>query len=190
MLRLIENRAASGKSTQLTYQGKDVDKKKLRRLAKAQTRKTMGLVKIESIDRPGPVIHFAKRMSESISYSIEAIKYADALLSFIDWNMPYGALRASHARAVDHFSPEALVASASTPSDVVAVTPANTATLTPSADSPFSVSKALDVMRAVERAYLFVEGKHDELIGLMHKQERMYVSLLYYVRKFMTDLAI
>jgi hypothetical protein len=51
-----------GKGTLLVYKGKDVDKKKLRRLAKDQTRRSLGLVKVESVDHPAPVVNFARRM--------------------------------------------------------------------------------------------------------------------------------
>jgi hypothetical protein len=88
--------------------------------------------------------------------------------------MPNGALRSAHANATDHFSPLALAAS--TPSDVLVTTPAVNNALSPPADSPSGLSKALKNKTALERAHLFVEGKHDELIRSMTKQERVYVQ--------------
>src|SRR6266536_3439698 len=102
--------------------------------------------------------------------------FSDNSLSFMKWNMPYGALRCSHARAIDHFSPSDPEASASTPSDVLVTTPAANTALSLAADSPSGLSKALKTQHAVERAHLFVQGKHDELIKSMNKQERVYVQ--------------
>lgn len=94
-------------------------------------------------------------------------------LSFMNWNMPYGALRSSHARAIDHFSPSDPLALASTPSDVFVATPAANTALSPAAGSPSGLSKALKDKNAVERAHLFIQGKHEELIRSMNKQERV-----------------
>jgi hypothetical protein len=94
--------------------------------------------------------------------------------SFMNWNMPYGALRSSRARAIDHFSPASPVPTLTPPSDVFVATPAAVSALSPPADSPSGLSKALQARRAVERAQLFVQGKHEELIKSMNKKEQLY----------------
>jgi hypothetical protein len=99
------------------------------------------------------------------------------LFSFRSWNMPYGAWRSAPTRATDQFSPAGPAVSVSPPSDVVVTTPASAGAFSPAADSPSGLSKAIQQMNAIQRALLFVEGKHDELVKLMNKQQRMYVSI-------------
>ena len=92
------------------------------------------------------------------------------------WNMPYGALKRSNFTALDHVSPRAVAASPA--SDLVATTPAAYGVLSPPAESPSGLSQALRNKTVLERAYLFMEDKHDELIRSMEPQERVFVPHL------------
>ena len=62
ILQVIDKRIALGKRSVVTHQGQEVDRRKLRRLAKTETSKSLGLVKSESDTRSGPVIHFPSGM--------------------------------------------------------------------------------------------------------------------------------
>src|SRR5438046_2168218 len=95
------------------------------------------------------------------------------LISFLNWNMPYGALGSSRSRDTDHPSP--LGHSVSTPSAIsdvsMATPPANVVSSPHNAPSPLST--ALKRKTAIDRAHLFVQGKHDDLVRSMDKAERM-----------------
>lgn len=80
------------------------------------------------------------------------------LARFMNWNMPYGAMRSSAARAVDHVSPL---------SDIVVTTPPSPN----GAPSPMAV--AVKEMTAIDRARLFVQGRHMELLKSMEKPQRV-----------------
>ena len=87
--------------------------------------------------------------------------------------MPYGAMKRSKAGSMDHFSPLGV---ASTPSDVLVTTPSTNAA-SPHAVSPpthvsSSLSADLKIKRAVDRAHLFVAGRHEDLIRSMDQEER------------------
>ena len=78
----------------------------------------------------------------------------------MNWNMPYGLIRSSAPRAVDHVSPL---------SDISITTP-------PSAGGPPTpTAVAVNAMKPIERAWLFVEGRHSELLRSMDKQQRVSV---------------
>ncbi|ERF73030.1 hypothetical protein EPUS_07124 [Endocarpon pusillum Z07020] len=96
--------------------------------------------------------------------------------------MPYGALRSSHARAIDYSSPSGPAVSASPPSDVLVKTPGADTAFRPAADSPSDsrLSKALKVRHAVERARHFVQGRHHELVKSMNKLERVIMTTWLY----------
>ncbi|KAI9807444.1 MAG: hypothetical protein M1833_000189 [Piccolia ochrophora] len=161
MLQIVDKRAASGKATTLSYKGKEVDRSKLRRLAKNQTRTSLVMVKAQFAGRPSPTVHFGSRI-------------------FMDWNMPYVALRLSHARATDHFSPAGTTTYSSPASDVFVTTPMAHNAISPAAESPSGLSQALRTRHTVERTRLFVEGKHVDLIRSMNKQERVAMSTWLY----------
>ena len=74
----------------------------------------------------------------------------------MNWNMPYGAMRPPAARAADHPSPL---------SDVVVTTPPSQH----GAPSPMAV--AVREMSAVERARLFIQGRHMDLLESMDKSQ-------------------
>ena len=78
----------------------------------------------------------------------------------MNWNMPYGAMRSSAARAVDHISPL---------SDIVVTTPQSPR----GAASPMTV--ALREMTAIERTRLFVQGRQMDLLQSLEDPQRMSV---------------
>jgi hypothetical protein len=83
--------------------------------------------------------------------------------------MPYGAMRRSGRMAFGGPSPPVILAS--TPSDVSVATPSSVNAPSPhTAPSPTSV--ALRRKTAVDRAHLFVQGKHSELLMSMNRLER------------------
>ena len=80
----------------------------------------------------------------------------------MNWNMPYGLIRSSAPSAVDHVSPL---------SDISVTTP-------PSAGgAPSPTAVAINAMKPIERAWLFVEGRHHELLKSMDKQQRVSVRI-------------
>ncbi|KAH0545456.1 hypothetical protein FGG08_000457 [Glutinoglossum americanum] len=135
----------------------EVDPKKIRRHAKEAARKVVALGAGGTGSRPGglfdPALPFGNRI-------------------FLNWNMPHGALGSSRSKDTDHPSP--LGQFVSTPgaiSDVsVSTPPANAAS--PPYNAPSPLSTALRRKTAVDRARLFVQGKHDDLIRSMDKTER------------------
>jgi len=100
----------------------------------------------------------------------------------MNWNMPFINLRASRAGAYDHVSPFGLAAS--TPSDVMVKTPVsvNAGPSPGSASSPRAAASpqnapspmAIAVRENVklERAHLFVHGRHMELLQGMSREEK------------------
>lgn len=93
------------------------------------------------------------------------------MLRFMNWNMPYGALRLSTAKAIDHRSP--FGGAASTPSDVMVATPSSIGGVPSPTNAPSPMSVALTAKAANDRARLFVEGRHDDLLRSMEKQDRV-----------------
>jgi len=83
--------------------------------------------------------------------------------------MPYGAMRTSGRPAPGVSSPAAMAAS--TPSDVIAATPSSGSAPSPH-DAPSPMAMALRDKLAVDRAKLFVQGKHRELLNSMNGVER------------------
>src|SRR5271169_2824275 len=88
---------------------------------------------------------------------------------FLMWTIPYGAMRMSKSRRIDMFSPAAgpLI---STPSDVLVTTPSSSHASPRNASS--SMSAALKKGLAVDRAHLFVQGRHSDLVRSMDGEER------------------
>ena len=80
----------------------------------------------------------------------------------MNWNMPYGLMRYSAPSAADHFSPL---------SDISVTTP-------PSAGgAPSPTAVAINAMKPIDRARLFVEGRHNELLRSMDRQQRVSVRI-------------
>jgi hypothetical protein len=85
--------------------------------------------------------------------------------------MPYGALRAAHLGLIAHVSPMSVV---HTQSDVNAYSPAATSALSTLPESPSGLSRALRHKESLERAWMLVEGRHEELLQSLSKREQMY----------------
>lgn len=74
----------------------------------------------------------------------------------MNWNMPYGAIRSSASRVADYASPL---------SDIVVTTPSSPH----AAPSPTTV--AVRAMMPIDRARLFVEGRHNDLLKSMENKQ-------------------
>ena len=86
--------------------------------------------------------------------------------------MPHGVMDAYGWRPLDHVSPFAPI---STPSDVMIQTPpADNAASPANAPSPLSV--ALRKKTLTDRAYMFLDGRHDDLLRSLSKDERRLVE--------------
>lgn len=84
--------------------------------------------------------------------------------SLLNWTRPFGTRAHS---ALDASSPMSI----STPSDIVVGTPpANNAPSPSNAPSPFAQVEQKN--KAINRAYMFVEGRHAELINSMGREQR------------------
>lgn len=84
--------------------------------------------------------------------------------------MPYEALIGSSAGAFNYSSPQG-ISDMSPASDTIVATPSS-AMSPPSAPSPTAV--AIKRKTAMERAKLFVQGRHDALLADMNRTERRY----------------
>lgn len=76
----------------------------------------------------------------------------------MNWNMPYGAMRSSASGAANYASPL---------SDIEVTTPSSPH----AAPSPMTV--AVRAMTPIDRARLFVEGRHNELLKSMENKQRV-----------------
>lgn len=74
----------------------------------------------------------------------------------MNWNMPYGTMRASAITAVDHISPL---------SDIMVATPPSPRTV----PSPMAV--AVKELTTAERTRLFVQGIHMDLLRSLEKPQ-------------------
>ena len=83
--------------------------------------------------------------------------------------MPYGAMGRSAGIMSGGPSPAAMAAS--TPSDVVIATPSATSAHSPH-NVPSPMTAALKAKTAIDRANLFVQGRHHELLHSMNRVER------------------
>lgn len=75
----------------------------------------------------------------------------------MNWNMPYGVPALSTDMTVDHPSPM---------SDIEVATPPS------NHDAPSSMAVTVKEITAIDRARLFVEGRHDELLQSMRGKQR------------------
>src|SRR5438045_9550538 len=102
----------------------------------------------------------------------------------MNWNMPHIILRNPRARVCDHVSPSRPIAS--TPSDILVATPSSanvgpSSMNTPSprdavspnnAPSPMTVAVRENIK--MDRAHLFVQGRHMELLaGMKSRREEV-----------------
>lgn len=91
--------------------------------------------------------------------------------------MPYGALRLLRGKEIDRLSP--LGHTTTTPqSDIAIATPSAGAPSPNDVHSP--TSTALNMKKAVDRAHLFISGRHQDLIRSMGTEERQTMSTWLY----------
>lgn len=152
LYQVIQTRAQLGKSSAITRGGQEFDTKNLRRFLKNERRRAITLQPVVG-GEVGDVSSFSGHITQS------------GTRIFMNWNMPYGAMRSSAARAVDHLSPL---------SDIVVTSP-------PSPHgAPSPMTLAVKEMTAVDRARLFVQGRHMELLKSMEKPQRVTMSTWMY----------
>jgi hypothetical protein len=113
---------------------------------------------------------------------LSGLSIADDFFSFMNWNMPYILPRIPRTRAYDHVSPFGYAAS--TPSDILVTTPSSS-NIRPSPRNALSPKDALSPKNApspmtiavrdnikMDRAHLFVQGRHKDLLEGMDREER------------------
>jgi hypothetical protein len=86
------------------------------------------------------------------------------------WNLPYKPSRRLMSKTFDHSSP--FGHSAPTPSDVAIGTPFANAIASPNG-VPSPLSSALRKKTSAERARMFLEGNHEQLIASMSSDEQV-----------------
>ncbi|OCK75361.1 hypothetical protein K432DRAFT_429471 [Lepidopterella palustris CBS 459.81] len=126
----LQTRAAAGKaSAVITHKGQPVDPKKIRRHIKDTARQELIVSRDSAAGRQvlfGRALPFGNRI-------------------FLNWNMPYGALRLSRNKAIDHLSP--FGPAVTTPqSDIIVATPSTGAPSPNNAPSPISKALAKKIM--------------------------------------------
>ena len=83
--------------------------------------------------------------------------------------MPYGTMQSSRIRGPSYATASPM--STSTPSDIVVDTPPNNNALSPS-NAPSPLTRVQNMKEAMDRAHMFVEGRHGALVKSMHREER------------------
>lgn len=150
--QVLQKRAQLGKASAMVRGGQDFDTTNLRRHLKTEGRRRItlqpGVGEADTGGRP---------FSGRITLSGNRI--------FMNWNMPYAAMRSSAARAVDHVSPL---------SDVVVTTPPSPR----GAPSPTTV--AVRQITAIQGARLFVQGRQMELLQSLDNHQRITLSTWMY----------
>jgi len=87
------------------------------------------------------------------------------------WNMPYVAMRFSRTGPINHVSPYAIIPSPA--AEIKAYTPSASSALSPPAESPSGLAKAVWLKTGLQRAHAFMQGEHDELLRTMDKPEQV-----------------
>ena len=85
----------------------------------------------------------------------------------MNWDMPYGIMKPSMPISSNHISPL---------SDIVVATPSSTY------EAPSPTAVAVREMTGVQRARLFVQGRHHDLLKSIGKQQRRSVPTPVYIR--------
>lgn len=147
-----QSRAQLGKSTTVSYKGRPVDDRQLRRQAKKATRVKMTLAAPET---PAFLINIC------------GSRNLTGRRIFLNWNLPYGALPQAR-RVFDHVSP--FGQSVSTPSDVSMHSPGG------HASPPSAFSKELRNTTSIQRAHLFLGGNYDKLLKNLDMSETKTLS--------------
>jgi len=86
------------------------------------------------------------------------------------WNMPYGAMDFKRSPSLNHSSPFGQAVSPHSEAMVSVITPPANNAGSPN-DAPSPLSKAITMKRSIERTRMFAEGRFDDLIKSMTKEE-------------------
>ena len=158
--RVVKSRQQQGKTSVIRRGSKNFDVKNLQRYLKAESKKAITLQPAARAISGDPscsmmsVNSFGNRMYVSVQRQLPG---SSPLASFMNWNMPYGITIPRAAMAVDHTSPI---------SDIQVATPSSTV------DAPSPMAVTIKEITALDRARLFVEGRHDELLQSMRGKQR------------------
>ncbi|KAH0553065.1 hypothetical protein GP486_006742 [Trichoglossum hirsutum] len=152
-------RGRASRPTAVEHKGRNVDAK-LRRHLKAAKRQDIALRGLVGGNAP--------------TASVPALSSSNSI--FLYWNMPYGAMKRSKSGVMDHLSP---LGAASTPSDILVTTPPVNAN-SPQTHTSSLLAADLRMKKAVDRAHLFVAGRHDDFIRSMDQGERRSMSTWLY----------
>lgn len=150
-----ESRAQAGKSgTVIKYKGRAIEPHKIRRQMKAQTRAEAQAMEFTRAGEPselrrGPTIRSTNTF-------------------FLKWNMPYEALSRYLAKAFDH-APSTNYPAPTPGSDLDVGSPCSAES---PRDAPSPTAAVLKKKFALDRAQLFVQGKHDILLSTMDGEEK------------------
>ena len=93
---------------------------------------------------------------------------------FLKWNVPLGLLRLQKFDPVN--SPSPLGTEVPLPKDFHIHTPPGVVDSHHEATSPVQLSAALAFMGVVERARMFLQGRHNELVKSMNRMEARLVT--------------
>ncbi|MCJ1378525.1 hypothetical protein MMC17_001624 [Xylographa soralifera] len=159
LIKIRQTRAALGKGTAFRSQQQDrnIDEKKLRRHLK------------DSIRRGEALKYNRQRGVEELSM-LTGSSFLLANSIFLNWNMPYGTMRASLDR-----NSAASPMSISTPSDIVVKTPQPLDALSPT-NVPSPLTQLHNMKETMVCARMFVEGQFGSLIQSMRKEEGEIMS--------------
>ncbi|MCJ1437103.1 hypothetical protein MMC27_006488 [Xylographa pallens] len=159
LVKIRQTRAALGKATTFRSQQQDrnIDEKKLRRHLK------------DSMRRGDALKYNRQRGAEELSM-LSGSSFLLANSIFLNWNMPYGTMRAFIAR-----NPAPSPMSISTPSDIVVATPQPLDALSP-ANAPSPLTQLHNMKETMDRARMFVEGRFGPLVKSMRQEEREVMS--------------
>ena len=93
---------------------------------------------------------------------------------FLKWNIPLGLLRLQKFDLVN--SPSPLGTEVPLPKDFHIHTPSGVVDFYHEAASPVQLSAALASMGVIERALMFLQGRHNELVKSMNRMEARLVT--------------
>ncbi|MCJ1396055.1 hypothetical protein MMC18_008942 [Xylographa bjoerkii] len=158
LIKIRQTRAAVGRGTTFRsqQQNRNVDEKKLRRHLKESIRRDVALK-----------YNRQRGMEEMSMLSRSSFILANSI--FLNWNMPYGTMRASLTRGSSNSAPSPM--SISTPSDIIVATSQPVNALSPS-DAPSPLTKLHNTKETMDRARMFVEGQFGALVRSMRKEEK------------------
>ncbi|KAI9785533.1 MAG: hypothetical protein M1839_009274 [Geoglossum umbratile] len=168
----VKSRATLGKKTKATYKEIDVDSRRIRRHMKEEKRKEEARKQIAFTSRGA----FGPGTRES-GFAGFVLPFPGCI--FLNWNLPYTALRSSISRDLDQPSP--LGPFGPTPpsdSSVNFASPEHAETSPQNAPSPLSVALKKDT--AIDRARFFIQGKYDHLYKSLDRSERATTSTWLY----------